>query len=62
MTMRASPDTTATLANFIDGRLQAPREGRYLDVFEPATGALFARCPDSGASDVEAAICAASAR
>jgi aminomuconate-semialdehyde/2-hydroxymuconate-6-semialdehyde dehydrogenase len=60
MSPHTAPDRTATLANFIDGRLQAPREGRYLDVFEPATGAVFARCPDSGASDVEAAVCAAS--
>ncbi len=49
-----------TLANLIDGRLQPPREGAYLDVVEPATGAVFARCPDSGSSDVEAAVAAAS--
>lgn len=34
------------LANLIDGRLQAPANDRYLDVFEPATGAVFAHCPD----------------
>ena len=47
------------LANLIDGRLVPPRTGRYLDVFEPATGAVFAECPDSGAADVDAAIAAA---
>ena len=47
------------LANLIDGRLQAPLGGRYLDVFEPATGAVFAQCPDSDASDVDAAVAAA---
>ena len=47
------------LANLIDGRLEAPRANRWLDVFEPATGAVFALCPDSDASDVEAAVAAA---
>ena len=47
------------LANLIDGRLQAPLGGCWLDVFEPATGAVFAQCPDSGAADVDAAANAA---
>ncbi|MBA8887912.1 aminomuconate-semialdehyde/2-hydroxymuconate-6-semialdehyde dehydrogenase [Dokdonella fugitiva] len=47
------------LANLIDGRLQPAASGRWLDVFEPATGAVFARCPDSDASDVDAAVAAA---
>ena len=48
-----------TLANLIDGRPQAPLAGRYLDVFEPATGTVFARCPDSDADDVAAAAASA---
>ncbi|MGH8118167.1 MAG: aldehyde dehydrogenase [Rhodanobacteraceae bacterium] len=47
------------LANLIDGKLVAPAGGAYLDVFEPATGKVFARCPDSDARDVEAAVAAA---
>src|SRR5690606_34655870 len=47
------------LANLVDGRLQAPQAGRYLDVHEPATGAVFARCPASDANDVDAAVAAA---
>jgi aminomuconate-semialdehyde/2-hydroxymuconate-6-semialdehyde dehydrogenase len=47
------------LANLIDGRLQAALDGRWLDVYEPATGAVFAQCPDSSAADVEAAAKAA---
>ncbi len=47
------------LANLIGGRLQPPRGGRYLDVFEPATGRVFAQCPDSDGADVDAAIDAA---
>ena len=48
-----------TLANLIDGALRAPAGGAYLDVFEPATGKVYARCPDSDARDVEAAVAAA---
>lgn len=47
------------LANLIDGRLQAPQRDAWLDVHEPAIGAVFAHCPDSGASDVAAAVAAA---
>ena len=49
----------ATLANLIDGKLLAPTKGAYLDVYEPATGKVHARCPDSDAADVEAAVRAA---
>ncbi|MGN6328856.1 MAG: aldehyde dehydrogenase [Rhodanobacter sp.] len=49
------------LANLIDGRQQAPTTDRWLDVHEPATGQPFARCPDSNARDVDAAVAAASA-
>jgi aminomuconate-semialdehyde/2-hydroxymuconate-6-semialdehyde dehydrogenase len=48
-----------TLANLIDGVLQAPVGDAYLDVYEPATGEVFAHCPDSDARDVEAAVAAA---
>ena len=50
---------TITLANLIDGKLTAPLGGAYLDVFEPATGEVYARCPDSDARDVETASTAA---
>jgi len=48
-----------TLANLIDGELRAPVCGAYLAVYEPATGKVYARCPDSDARDVEAAVAAA---
>lgn len=50
---------TLRLANLIDGRLQAPRDDRWLDVFEPATGQVFAHCPDSSPDDVADAVAAA---
>jgi len=48
------------LANLIDGRLQAPIHGAWLDVHEPATGSVFTQCPDSDPADVDAAVAAAS--
>jgi aminomuconate-semialdehyde/2-hydroxymuconate-6-semialdehyde dehydrogenase len=50
-----------TLANLIDGRLQPPGGDAWLDVYEPATGQVFARCPDSTGGDVDAAVRAAQA-
>jgi len=47
------------LANLIDGHSRAPRGDRYLDVVDPATGHVFARCPDSDAVDVADAVAAA---
>ncbi len=48
-----------TLANLIDGALRAPCTDAYLDVYEPATGKAYARCPDSDRRDVELAVQAA---
>ena len=50
---------TIALANLIDGKLVAPASGAYLDVYEPATGKVYARCPDSDARDVKAAVAVA---
>ena len=47
------------LLNLLDGRLQPAQAGAFLDVYEPATGAVFARCPDSDGADVDAAVSAA---
>ncbi|MHB8447678.1 MAG: aldehyde dehydrogenase [Rudaea sp.] len=47
------------LANYLDGRLSPAQSGRWLDVFEPASGQRFAECPDSDAGDVDIAVQAA---
>jgi aminomuconate-semialdehyde/2-hydroxymuconate-6-semialdehyde dehydrogenase len=52
-------DSIIRLTNYIDGRTVAPDSGRYLDVFEPAVGKVYAHCPDSGGSDIAAAVAAA---
>lgn len=49
------------LLNYIDGRLQPAAGGAWLDNYEPATGQVYSRLPDSGAADVEAAVAAAQA-
>jgi aminomuconate-semialdehyde/2-hydroxymuconate-6-semialdehyde dehydrogenase len=48
------------LQNFIGGRLLPAASGRTFQVFEPATGSVFALAPDSDAKDVGAAVSAAS--
>lgn len=48
-----------SIQNFIGGRMWAPRTGAYLNVHDPATGAVYAKVPDSGAEDVNLAVEAA---
>ncbi|MFZ1838463.1 MAG: aldehyde dehydrogenase family protein, partial [Dokdonella sp.] len=47
------------LANLIGGQPANPGGDRWLDVFEPASGQVFARCPASSRDDVERAVAAA---
>ena len=47
--------------NYINGELVKPFSGKYLDVFNPATGKVYAQLPDSGYEDVESAYQAAAA-
>lgn len=48
-----------TIDNFIAGEDVAPASGAYLDDYEPATGAVFARIADSDERDVDRAVDAA---
>lgn len=47
--------------NFIDGRAVPPAQGRYIDAFAPATGAVSGRVAASTSDDVDQAVRAASA-
>ena len=47
------------LSNYLDGQLAAPRSGRYLDNFEPATGQVYSHVPDSDEDDLAVAVSAA---
>ncbi|MCW5766846.1 MAG: aldehyde dehydrogenase [Phycisphaeraceae bacterium] len=49
------------LTNFIANQDVPARAGRWLDVFEPATGRAYAQAPESDGADVEAAVGAARA-
>jgi aminomuconate-semialdehyde/2-hydroxymuconate-6-semialdehyde dehydrogenase len=47
------------LANYIDGAYRAPVNGAYLDNYEPATGRIYSKVPDSDAADLALAVTAA---
>ncbi len=49
------------LSNYIGGKQLSPVNGRYLDNFEPATGAVYSKIPDSDGQDVSLAVQAAQA-
>ena len=49
------------IQNYIGGKFLPPAAGNYLDNFNPATGEIFGKIPDSDAVDVEAAVAAARA-
>lgn len=48
------------LLNYINGTLQEPTNGQWLDNIEPATGAVYSQIPDSTADDLQLAVEAAS--
>lgn len=47
------------ILNYINGELQGPQSGQYLDNYAPATGKVYSLVPDSDSSDVDAAVAAA---
>ena len=47
------------IGHLLDGESRAARPGAELPILEPATGEIFASCPDGEAADVEAAFIAA---
>lgn len=47
------------LRNFVNGEQRPSAGGGWFDVFEPATGQVYARAPESAAADVDAAVAAA---
>jgi len=49
------------LTHWIDGKAREAASGRWLDVFDPATGRAFAEVADGDAADAQAAVAAAQA-
>lgn len=47
------------LENYINGKFCAPVKGNYIDNYEPATGKVYAKIPDSDQNDVAFAVKAA---
>ena len=47
------------LSHLIGGDARSASDGGWLEVFEPATGAVYAHCPAGTAGDVDAAVAAA---
>ncbi|MEA1882840.1 MAG: aldehyde dehydrogenase [Candidatus Marinimicrobia bacterium] len=47
------------IANYINGKFILPISKSYLDVYEPATGQVYAQVPDSNQKDIEIAVKAA---
>ena len=47
------------ILNYINGTLVGPVSGQYLDVYNPAKGAVYAQAPDSDERDIEEAVMAA---
>ncbi|MEZ4921242.1 MAG: aldehyde dehydrogenase [Saprospiraceae bacterium] len=49
------------ISNYINGHNQDPVNGKYLDNYNPATGQVYSKIPDSDAEDVAQAVAAAKA-
>lgn len=50
-----------TIFNYINGTMVEPVSGNYIDNYEPATGQVYSRIPDSDERDIEQATAAARA-
>ena len=44
------------IKNYINGKLSKPSDKKYLDVFNPSNGKIYAQCPNSSKIDLDAAI------
>ena len=47
------------ILNYIDGELISPKQGKYIDNFNPANGKVYSQLPDSNEDDIEMAVNAA---
>ncbi|MEQ8472775.1 MAG: aldehyde dehydrogenase [Marinoscillum sp.] len=47
------------LENYIGGELMAPKDGQYLDNFDPSSGKVFSQTPNSTKADLDLAVVAA---
>ena len=47
------------ISNYINGKLVAPASGKYIDLYDPSTGQVYAQVPESDLTDVNQAVSAA---
>lgn len=52
----AGTDSMENVYNYINGKVGGSADDKWLDVWEPATGKIYARAPDSTAADLQKAI------
>ncbi len=50
-----------SISNYINGELVVPNSRQYIDLFDPASGQVYAKVPNSDTTDVNAAVVAAKA-
>ena len=51
--------TMEKILNYIDGKLIEPENLNFIDVFNPSTGEIYAKCPNSSTSDLKTAVISA---
>ena len=44
------------ISNYINGKLVAPASGKYIDLYDPSTGQVYAQVPESDITDVNQAV------
>ena len=44
------------IKNYINGKLSEPSNKKYIDVFNPSNGKIYAQCPNSSKNDLNSAI------
>jgi aminomuconate-semialdehyde/2-hydroxymuconate-6-semialdehyde dehydrogenase len=59
MCIRDRSNTMEKIQNYINGQYIIPKQGNYIDNYEPATGKVYSLIPDSDESDVQMAVDAA---
>ena len=47
------------ILNYINGKLVEPKNGNYLDNYNPSNGQVYSLIPDSEKSDIDSAVVAA---
>ena len=44
------------ISNYINGKIVTPKKSNLIDVFNPSTGKVYAKCPNSNSADLDSAV------